>query len=196
VSDAPPAIARRASIIGLVLGVASALLAVVWTVGIVLGLAALAVCWQAAQRAKGRDNRTIGFAIGGLTAGAFGVLLGIASAAFGGTTDTADPVIIDGIETSTPDAEHQPPHDLDPGTTCTVDLDGLRAEGTLTNHTDRTVRYRMRVVWDDSGAELAEATAVFDSVAPGASQPFTVVSPKTGTAATTCRIAAIDRDER
>ena len=88
---APP-IARRPAAAGLVLGVLSAVLAVWWKVALPLGAVA---------------------------AGTAGVLLGLAGAFFGG--DTADaPVVVNGIETSTPDSAHQPPLDLDPGGTCTV----------------------------------------------------------------------------
>jgi hypothetical protein len=191
----PPAIARRPAVIGLALGLAAALLATLWWLAIPLGILAVLLSWRAAQAARGRDGRTIGLAVGGMTVGGAGVLLALASAIFsGGGDDPADLVVIDGIETSTPDAAHQPPLDLEPGARCTVDLDGLRAAGTITNHTVAAARYVLKVVWEDSGETLAEATAILDPVAPGASVPFTVVSPATtGTAATTCRVAQIDR---
>ena len=191
-TDEPPAIARRPALIGLVLGVLSAVLAVLWIVAIPLGVIAIVVSWRAAQRARGRDGRTIGFGVGGLVAGTAGVLLGLATAIFTGDTP-AEPVVINGIETSTPDAAHQPPLDLDPGAQCTVDLGGLRATGSITNHTERPWGYRVKVVWEDGGATLADATALLDPITPGASAPFTVVSAASGTAATTCRVTEIDR---
>ena len=130
------------------------------------------------------------------------LVLGVASAlvamwwiagAFLGNDTNVETVVINGIETSTPDAAHQPPLDLDPGAQCTVDLDGLRATGRITNHTDRPWGYRVKVVWDDNGTTLAEATALMEPIAPSASAPFTLVSAATGTAATTCRVVAIDR---
>ena len=92
----PPAIARRPATIGLVLGVLSAIVAVLWVVAIPLGIVAIVLGWRAAQAAKGRDGRTIGFGIGALVSGTFGILLGLASAAFGGDatkSDTSPPAL-------------------------------------------------------------------------------------------------------
>jgi hypothetical protein len=127
-----------------------------------------------------------------------GVLLGLGSAVLSADDDKADtaPVVIDGIATNTPDADHQPPLDLDPGAHCTVDLDGLRAEGSITNHTDEAWGYIVKVVWEDAGVTLAEGTTVLEVVNPGATSPFTSTSSeKTGTAATTCRVSEINRVE-
>ena len=84
--------------------------------------------------------------------------------------------------------------DLEPGARCTVDLDGLHAAGAITNHTTKAWDYIVKVVWEDSGATLAESTTVLRGVAPGARAPFESTSAeKTGTAATTCRVRGIDR---
>ena len=132
----------------------------------------------------------------------FAVVLGVVSVlvavwwvagALLGNDTKVETVVINGIETSTPDAAHQPPLDLDPGAQCTVDLDGLRATGRITNHTDRPWGYRIKVAWEDNGTTRAEATALLEPIAPSASAPFTLVSASTGTAATTCRVVAIDR---
>lgn len=190
---APPTIARRPATIGLVLGVLSALTSVFWIVGIPLGIAAVIISWRAAQRARGRDLRTISLAVGGLVAGTFGVLLGLGSAVFSDDPSEATPVVVNGILTSTPDEEHQPPLDLEPGAQCTVDLDGLRAEGRITNRTDNPWGYRVKVVWEEPGVTIAEGTVLLQPLDPGATTPFKVVSPTTGTAATTCRVSEIDR---
>jgi hypothetical protein len=189
----PPKIARRAATIGLVLGVVSAVASVLWVLAVPLGAIAVVVSWRAAQKARGRDMRTISLAVGGLVVGTVGVLLGIGSAVTAGDSSDPTPIVVNGIETATPDAAHQPPLDLDPGAHCTVDLDGLHAEGSITNHADQPWGYRLKVVWEDSGITLAEGTTLLDPLAPGATTPFTVVSPTTGTAATTCRVSEIDR---
>jgi hypothetical protein len=189
----PPKIARRAATIGLVLGVVSAVASVLWVLAIPLGAVAAVISWRAAQKARGRDLRTISLAVGGLVAGTVGVLLGIGSAVTADDSPDPTPIVINGIQTATPDANHQPPLDLDPGAHCTVDLDGLHASGSITNHADQTWGYRLKVVWEDSGSTLAEGTALLQPIAPGATTPFTVVSPTTGTAATTCRVSEIDR---
>lgn len=191
---APSPIARRPATIGLVLGVASALTSVFWVLGIPLGVLAVVLSWRAAQRARGRDLRTISLAVGGLVVGTVGVLLGLGSAVFSdSSSDEPVPVVINGVQTATPDAEHQPPFDLDPGARCTVDLDGLRAEGSITNRSDKPWGYRLKVLWEDSGVTLAEGTALLGVVAPSATTPFTVVSPTPGNASTTCRVSEIDR---
>lgn len=192
---APPTIARRPATIGLVLGIVSVLTSVFWVVGIPLGIAAVILSWRSAQRARGRDLRTISLAVGGLVAGTAGVLLGLGSAALTDDPPDTTPVVINGIATATPDAEHQPPLDLEPGAQCTVDLDGLRAEGRVTNRSDETWGYRLKVVWEDAGVTIAEGTTLLQPLAPGATTPFKVVSPTTGTATTTCRVSEIDRTE-
>ena len=196
-TPAPPApqpIARRPATIGLALGVASALTSVFWVLAIPLGVLAVVLSWRAAQQARGRDLRTISLAVGGLVVGTIGVLLGLGGAVLGdGGSDDPVPVVVNGIQTATPDAEHQPPLDLDPGARCTVDLDGLRAEGSITNRTDKPWGYRLKVLWEDSGVTLAEGTALLGPVAPGGTTPFTVVSPTAGNASTTCRVSEIDR---
>ena len=192
--ETPAPIARSASVVGLVCGVASAIAAFVPVIAIPLGIAAIVISWRAAQRARGVDRRTISFAVGGLVAGTAGLLLGLASAFWGGATTQHDPVVLNGIETSTPDKAHQPQLDLDPGATCTVDLDGLHTMGSITNHTGRAWGYRVKVVWENEGTTLADATTLLKPISPGASMSFTMVSAaQTGTAATTCRVTQIDR---
>ncbi len=191
---APQPIARRPATIGLVLGIASAVTSVFWVLAIPLGILAVVLSWRAAQQARGRDLRTISLAVGGLVVGTIGVLLGLGSAVLGdGSSGDPVPVVINGIQTATPDAEHQPPLDLDPGARCTVDLGGLRAEGSITNRTDTPWGYRLKVLWEDSGMTLAEGTALLGPVAPGRTTPFAVVSPIAGNASTTCRVSEIDR---
>jgi hypothetical protein len=194
---APPTIARGPAVLGLVLGVASALLSVFWVVGIPLGILAVVVSWRAAQQARGRDLRTISFAVGGLVVSTAGVLLGLAGAVFDDDApDAPAPVVINGVLTATPDADHQPPLDLDPGARCTVDLDGHRAEGSNTNRSEKPRGYIVKVVWEDSGVTLAEGTTVLPTVAPGVTAPFASTSAeKTGTSATTCRVSEIDRTD-
>lgn len=176
----PPAIARRPAITGLVLGVISAVVAVLWVVAIPLGILAIVLGWRAAHAAKGRDGRTIGFAIGALVCGTFGILLGIASAAFGGDDPKSD--------TSPPALE-----DVGARLEWRTDLDGLQCSGTITNHASSASGYLLKVEWVSDGGKLADATTVVQPVAPGASTTFSVTSAAKGTAATTCRVAEIER---
>ena len=193
-AGAPEPVARNQAIVGFVLGIVAAMLAVVWQFAIPIGAVAMVICWRAAQRARGRDARTIGFAVGGLTVGAAGILLALAALAFGGDTRGSDAsTVVDGIESSTPDDDHPPQKDLEPGTRCTVDLAGLRAEGTIANRTDDAWRYGVLIVWENAGVELASSSISLDAVPPGGRAGFTATSPKAGNAETTCRVASIDR---
>ena len=65
----------------------------------------------------------------------------------------------------------------------------------IVNRTDEPWRYSVRVVWENEAEQLAESDLLLDTVDPGARAPFRAVSPKTGTAATTCRVATINRLE-
>ena len=103
-------------------------------------------------RAVARGLPTVALVLG--VAGALVAVWWVAVALLGNDTNV-ETVVINGIETSTPDAAHQPPLDLDPGAQCTVDLNGLRATGRITNHTDRPWGYRVKVAWEDNGTTRA-----------------------------------------
>lgn len=180
-----PAIARRPAVAGFVLGILAAVSAVLWYLAIPLGIVAILVSWRAAQAARGRDGRSIGLGIGGLVSGAFGVLLGLAVAFLGGCAD-------DGGRSGTVSG---PPAiaDVAGPLQWSTDLDGLQCSGTITNHADVPSGYLLKVEWVSENTKLAEATTVLQPVAPGASTTFTVTSSAKGTAATTCRVAEIER---
>lgn len=180
-----PAIARRSAIAGFVLGVLAAAFAVLWYVAIPLGILAGLLGWRAAHAARGRDGRTIGFGIGALVTGACGVLLGLAVALLAGCADDGGSGTDDGT----------PPALADVGTRLewSTDLDGLRCSGTITNHASRASGYLLKLEWVSESTKLADATTVIQPVQPGASTTFEVTSAAKGTAATTCRVAEIER---
>jgi hypothetical protein len=192
--DGAPAIARNEAIVGFVFGMIAAVGAVLWQVAVPLGVLAIAVSWLALTKARGRDARSVGFGVAGLATGIVAVMLGVASALVG-TNEPDEPrtSVLDGIESSTPDDENPPQKDLEPGTRCTVDLNGLRAEGAIVNRTDRAWRYSVTVSFDEGDDQIAVSSLLLDAVDPGARATFRAASPKTGTAATTCRVASIDR---
>ncbi len=185
--------ARNQAIAGLVLGVLASVGAVVWQVAIPLGLFAVGLSWLAASAARGRDARSIGFAVAGITTGAVGILLAVTSALVAADDEPVQAQVVDGIESSTPDEANPPQKDLEPGTRCTVDLDGLRAEGAVVNRTAKPWRYSITVAWQNEGDELARSTLLLDAVSPGDRATFRATNARTGTAATTCRIVSIDR---
>jgi hypothetical protein len=188
-----PPVARNQAIAGLALGVLASVGAVVWQVAIPLGLLAVALSWLAASAARGRDARSIGFAVGGLTTGAVGIVLAVTSALVAADDEPASTQVVDGIESATPDQANPPQKDLEPGTRCTVDLDGLRAEGAVVNRTTKPWRYSITAVWENEGEQLASSTMLLDTVPAGDRATFRATSPRSGTAATTCRIVSIDR---
>lgn len=182
--SAPPSIARRPATAGFVLGVAAAVLSVAWYLAIPLGIVAILVSWRAANRARGRDGRSIGLGIGGLVTGSVGIILGLLVALLAGCGD-------DGGSSS----KGAPPAlaDVDGALEWSTDLEGLRCSGRLTNHADTASGYVLRIEWVSEGTRLAEATTVLEPVASGASTTFEVTSAAKGTAATTCRVADIER---
>ena len=62
---------------------------------------------------------------------------------------------VDGIATATPDAANPPQKDIEKPLPCRVEIDALRAGGKITNPTGRPVDYRIIVVWEQDGTELA-----------------------------------------
>jgi hypothetical protein len=176
-----------------VFGLLSAVGAVVWQVAIPLGLFALGMSWLAASAARGRDPRSVSFAVIGLTTGAIGILLAVVALLVPDASDAPRIQIVDGIESSTPDGANPPQKDLEPGMRCTVDLDGLRADGAVVNRTAKPWRYSITVVWEQDGEQLASAPLLLDTLAPGGRTTFRAASAETGTADTSCRVASIDR---
>jgi hypothetical protein len=177
-----------------VLGVTAAVGAVVWQVAIPLGLLAIGISWLAASAARGRDARSIGLAVAGLTTGAAGILLAVLSAfAASGADEPSGPQTIDGIESSTPDQANPPQKDLEPGTRCTVEIAGLRADGAVVNRTAKAWRYSITVAWQNGDEDLATSTLLLDAVQPGGRSAFRATNARTGTTATTCTIVSIDR---
>ncbi len=193
-SEPAPRIARNEAILGLTCGLVAAVGAVLWQVAIPLAVVALAVSWFAASRARGVDLRSVGLAVAGIATGGVALILASLVAVLGSDgSDDRPATMIDGIESSTPDDTNPPQHDLEAGTRCTVDLSGLRADGAIVNRSDQPWRYRVRVVWEEDDREIDDATSLLDAIAPAGRAEFRVVSPITGSAATTCRVAQIDR---
>jgi hypothetical protein len=106
---------------------------------------------------------------------------------------TAQLSFVDGIATSTPDAANPPQKDIEKPLPCRVEIDALRAGGKITNPTGKPADYRIIVVWEQDGTQLATNTALIDNVAPGLTSAFEVSAPGDGTLRTTCRVQRVDR---
>jgi hypothetical protein len=180
----------RLSTAAFVLGLVSAVTAVVYFVAIPLGIAGLVLGIVALRR--GRDRR---LSVAGTVLSIVGLAVGLGVVAFL-LADDDDPLqtsVIDGIETGTADDEHPPQLDAGRDVRCQSELEVLRAEGTVTNNTDDEAAYQLVVVWESEGRRLAESTAILDSVEPGNSHPWEVTAIGQGDTATTCRVLRIDR---
>ena len=100
---------------------------------------------------------------------------------------------VDGIATATPDTANPPQKDIENPLPCRVEIDALRAGGKITNHLSVPADYRIIVVWEQEGTQLATNTALIDNVAPGLTSAFEVSAPGEGTLRTTCRVQRVDR---
>jgi len=106
---------------------------------------------------------------------------------------SAELTFVDGIATSTPDAANPPQKDIEKPLPCRVEIDALRAGGKITNHSSARADYRIIVVWEQDGTQLATNTSLVDNVAPGLTSTFEVSAPGAGTLRTTCRVKQVDR---
>jgi hypothetical protein len=122
-----------------------------------------------------RRPATVGLVLGALSAVA--AALGIGACGDDPTSDTSPPAL----------------EDVGPRLEWSTDLEGLRCSGTITNHASSASGYLLKVEWVSDGTKLADATTVVQPVTPGASTTFNVTSAAKGTAATTCRVAEIER---
>ena len=110
------------------------------------------------------------------------------------TSATSDELtFVDGIATSTPDATNPPQRDIEKPLPCRVEIDALRAGGKITNHSGAPADYRIIVVWEQDGTQLATNSSFVDNVAPGLTSSFEVSAPGEGTLRTTCRVKQVDR---
>ena len=180
----------RLSTAAFVLGLVSAVTAVVYFVAIPLGVVGLVLGIAALRR--GRERR---LALAGTLLSIVGLTVGLGVVAFLVADDDDPPQtsVIDGIETGTADDEHPPQLDSSPDVRCQSEVGVLRAAGNVTNNTDHTAAYQLVIVWEADGRRLAESTAILDSVSPGSSDDWEVTAVGQGDTATTCRVLRIDR---
>jgi hypothetical protein len=106
---------------------------------------------------------------------------------------TAPLSFVNGIATGTPDAAHPPQKDIENPLPCRVEIDALRAGGKITNSSGVPADYKIIVVWEQDGTQLATNTALINNVAPGLTSSFEVSAPGDGTLRTTCRVQRVDR---
>jgi hypothetical protein len=111
----------------------------------------------------------------------------------GGDATPTELTFVDGIGTSTPDAEHPPQKDIEKPLPCRVEIDAMRAGGKITNSSGTPADYVIIVVWEEDGTLLGTNTALVNDVAPGLTQTFEVSVAGQGTLRTTCRVKQVDR---
>jgi hypothetical protein len=144
------------------------------------------------------QSRSAAFAASYLRAPGLVVALALALIVFTGCSgdDAGAPsnlTFVDGIATATPDAQHPPQKDVEKPLPCRVEIDALRAGGTITNSSSSAADYVIIVVWEEDGTQLATNTALVSDVAPGLSTRFEVSAAGQGTLRTTCRVKQVDR---
>jgi hypothetical protein len=100
---------------------------------------------------------------------------------------------IDGIESTTADADAPPQRDLVGSLACGAELGVLRANGSVTNHSTGPADYTIAVQWTDGGAVLGRGTTQLQRVGIGQSRSFDLTSPGTGISSMSCRITRVDR---
>ena len=133
-------------------------------------------------------------ALASLALGVFGLVLASVACSEGAAPDaTAELSFVDGIATGTPDVANPPQKDIEKPLPCRVEIDALRAGGRITNRSGAPADYRIIVVWEQDGTQLATNTALIDNVAPGLTSSFEVSAPGDGTLRTTCRVQRVDR---
>lgn len=180
----------RLSTAAFVVGLVSAVTAVVYFVAIPLGLVGLVLGILAMRRGTERRLSVAGtvLSIVGLA-----VALGVVAVLVADEHEPPETSVVNGIESGTADDEHPPQHDSDPNVRCQSEIDALRAGGRVTNHSNDVADYQLVVVWESNGRRLAEATAIIDAVDPGTTRDWEVTAVGQGDTATTCRVFRIDR---
>lgn len=131
-------------------------------------------------------------ALASLALGVIGLVLASAACSDSNTPPAAL-TFVDGIATATPDTANPPQRDIERPLPCRVEIDALRAGGKITNRSGAPADYRIIVVWEQDGTQLATNTALIDNVAPGLTSSFEVSAPGDGTLRTTCRVQRVDR---
>jgi hypothetical protein len=183
----------RLSTAAFVVGLVSAVTAVVYFVAIPLGLVGLVLGISAMRR--GRERR---LALAGTLLSVVGLAVGLGVVAFLVAADddeSGQTSVVDGIESGTADDEHPPQLDVGRDVGCRAEMGALRAEGTVTNHTEEPASYQLVIVWEREGRRLAESTAILDEIRAGGSQAWEVAAVAEGDAATSCRVLRIDRTD-
>jgi len=133
-------------------------------------------------------------ALASFTLGVIGLAFVVSCSSNDNSDATPAPLtFVDGIATSTPDAANPPQKDIEKPLPCRVEIDALRAGGKITNHTGAPADYRIIVVWEQDGTQLATNTSLIDDVAPGLTSSFEVSASGEGTLRTTCRVKQVDR---
>jgi hypothetical protein len=174
-------------------GLVAAVTGVVYFVAVPLGLVGLVLGVFAIRRPGGVRR----LALGGILLSTIGLLVGLGLVAFLVFDDDEGNgaiSVIDGIESSSNDAEHPPQRDIDGQVECEIEVSVLRAAGRLTNHTTTVASYQLIAAWERDGQPIAQSTAIVESVPPGGTRTWEVTATgHDAPASTTCRVLRIDR---
>ena len=179
---------------GLMISVLGLVLAII-VVGAFVGLAGLVISAVAYRRTvtRGLDGRGLalsGMALGiasiGLSVLGFFTLLSI--------VDTQDPIIRDGVATTSRNTTQPPQDDID-GIECRTSNTGQIAQATvqLTNRSSERSLYQVRVEWDTGGDEPVHDVVTTGYIQPGETDQVDVIDLSGRAIAESCAITAIER---
>lgn len=88
---------------------------------------------------------------------------------------------------------HPPRDDLDPGWSCNVEPDVVRASGTITNHSSKTSFYIIETEFRFGGHVVDRTTTSIDGVEPGETARVESVSADVVDDDVTCHVTSVDR---
>lgn len=179
---------------GLMISVLGLVLAII-VVGAFIGFAGFVVSTVAYRRARTRDLDGRGLALGG-------IVLGLASMALSvlgfftllAIVDSGDPIVRNGIATSSRNTTQPPQDDID-SIECQTSNTGRIARATvqLTNRSSERSLYEVRVEWNDGSGGQVHDVVRTDYLEPGETESIEVLDLSGDAVADSCAITAIDR---
>ena len=128
----------------------------------------------------------LGFASIGLSVLGFFTLLSI--------VDTQDPIIRNGVATTSRNTTHPPQDDID-GIECRTSNTGQIAQATvqLTNRSSQRSLYQVRVEWDTDAGEPVHDVVTTEYIEPGETDQVDVIDLSSRAIADSCAVTAIER---
>lgn len=111
-------------------------------------------------------------------------------------SDSSPSAPASGIATSSNNTSHPPQADVDEGWKCTSDDVGMKATGTVTNHSSKTSTYTIHFDFTDSttGVRAGDAEAIVNEVQSGQTASFEATSFTNASGSFKCALTSVDRN--